>query len=129
MKGAHPLAHQPDAARACPAEALEKVEQGFCQLITWNELKCRCKTNKAHKVSPIAAIPHKSRDHRMILDLSYDRPGCLSVNDSTVKERVPLEALCQLGNVLPCCTHALAMAGKGAGLLLMCKLGVKDGFW
>ena len=75
--GAHPSAQKPEAAKACRAEALEKVGQGQVEIRSWKELRAEIKaglrTNT--KVSPIAAIPHKSRLYRMILDLSKKGQG------------------------------------------------------
>lgn len=48
---------------------LEKVEQGYAQLVAWDAIKNN--PPKTLKISPIAAIPHKSRGFRMILDLSH----------------------------------------------------------
>ena len=60
--GAHPSASTPEAAKALREEALEKVHQGFAKLIPWKELRALIlqglHTNT--KISPIAAIPHKS---------------------------------------------------------------------
>jgi hypothetical protein len=61
--GAHPSAESPEAATALRTEALEKVEQGLATLITWKDLHAQIAAGtKLHtKISPIAAIPHKSR--------------------------------------------------------------------
>lgn len=68
-KGAHPAAMLPEAATQLRAETLEKVEQGYARLIRWSDIKDKPPPNL--KISPIAAIPHKSRTWRMILDLSH----------------------------------------------------------
>jgi hypothetical protein len=57
-KGAHPSALQPDAAGQLWEETLEKVAQGYARLVTWAEIKNNPPKNL--KISPIAAIPHKS---------------------------------------------------------------------
>jgi len=84
-RGAHPSARTPDAAAALRAEALKKVEQGFARLVTWDSIKDNPPTNL--KISPLAAVPHKSRRYRAILDLSFQlRIGGLklpSVNATT----------------------------------------------
>ncbi len=68
----------------------------------WNSIKDN--PPKELKISPIAAIPHKSKDYRSILDLSY----CLrlknggvraSVNDTT-KKMAPAGAIDQIGECL-----------------------------
>ena len=54
-RGAHPSAAQLDAAMALRQETLEKVEQGFAQLIPWKKLLRHLP--KKLKLSPIAAVP------------------------------------------------------------------------
>jgi hypothetical protein len=58
-KGAHASAEAPGAADACQAEALERVAAGSCRLINWIDIRDDIPPNL--KVSPIAAVPHKSR--------------------------------------------------------------------
>jgi len=60
-RGAHPSARTPDAAAALRSEALEKVEQGFARLVTWDSIKDNPPTNL--KISPLAAVPHKSHHY------------------------------------------------------------------
>jgi hypothetical protein len=66
--GAHPSALLPEAAAQLHAETLEKVNQGYARLVLWDNIKDNPPKNL--KISPIAAIPHKSRGFCMILDLS-----------------------------------------------------------
>jgi len=135
--GAHPSARTPEAAKACRDEALEKVAQGFVTLIPWSKLRELIKQRKHTntKISPIAAIPHKSRLYRMILDLSrkgQGRPGqapVTAVNDLTNEEAAPLHAMSQLGKVLPRIIFNVAIANEEDGPLLFCKIDIKDGFW
>ena len=134
--GAHPSAEKPEAAQACRKEALEKVEQGFAKLVPYSQLRRRFQLDKPHtKASPIAAIPHKSRLYRMILDLSrkgQGRKGQLkrvAVNDLTKEDAAPLHSMSQLGKVLPRFIYTLATAPDEDGPILLCKLDIKDGFW
>jgi hypothetical protein len=129
--GSHPSAQEPEAAEALLAETRRKVSEGFARIIPWKQL--REHLPKTLKVSPIAAIPHKSRMYRMILDLSYgfrlvdvDYP---SVNDNTTDDSAPMEAMHELGSVLPRIIHALATTPVDATPLLFAKLDIKDGFW
>ncbi len=83
-------------------------------------------------MSPIAAIPHKSKDFRSILDLSFrlrlKNGGILnSVNDTTIKS-APEGALDQLGHALSRIIHAFAEAEDNAKIF-MAKWDIKDGFW
>jgi hypothetical protein len=84
------------------------------------------------KILPIAAIPHKSKAFRSILDLSFSlrlkNGGVLEwVNESTVK-MVPKGALDQLGQSFSRIIHAFAEAEEDAKIF-MAKWDIKDGFW
>ena len=68
-KGAHLSAMDPIPAAQLREETLQKVAQGYARLVSWAELKWN--PPKTLKISPIAAIPHKSQGFRMILDLSH----------------------------------------------------------
>ncbi len=86
------------------------------------------------KISPIAAIPHKSRGFRSILDLSFSlrlkNGGILHwVNNTTVK-MAPKGALDQLGHALSRMIHAFAESDEYIGSkIFMAKWDIKDGFW
>ncbi|HEY9817047.1 MAG TPA: hypothetical protein V6D20_14790, partial [Candidatus Obscuribacterales bacterium] len=60
--GAHPSARTPAAVTAIREEALEKVASGFVKLVKWKDLRSQIQAGTAPpvKISPIAAIPHKS---------------------------------------------------------------------
>jgi hypothetical protein len=102
-KGAHPSALVPEAAEQLRSETMEKVAQGYARLVKWADIRDNPPRNL--EVSPIAAIPHKSRLFRMILDLSHGVRlhgiQFLSVNAATNKWVAPAEAMSELGNVLP----------------------------
>jgi hypothetical protein len=102
-KEAHASAKAPGAADACRAEALERVAAGSCRLIIWIDIHDDIPPNL--KVSPIAAVPHKSRLYRMILNLSYqikiNGKKLQSVNDTSDKNLAPQHAMYELGNVIP----------------------------
>ena len=86
------------------------------------------------KISPIAAIPHKLRGFRSILDLSFSlhlkNGGILpSVNDTTIKT-APKGALDQLGHALSGIIHAFAESDDTPDAkIFMAKWDLKDGFW
>jgi hypothetical protein len=130
-KGAHPSAKEPEAARELRRETIEKVEQGYARIERWDDLKKNPPRNL--KVSPIAAIPHKSRLWRMILDLSHGvRIGEItfpSVNESTNPTVAPRHSMAELGNVLPRVIHFVATAPQNNGYILFSKLDIKDGYW
>jgi hypothetical protein len=132
--GAHPSAESPTAATALREESMEKVNQKFAQLIPWKKLR-QLIVQGLHqntKVSPIAAIPHKSRLFRMILDLSSKgqrRNKTKSVNELTNEAAAPSHSMDELGNVLGRFIYLLATADPTGPPMLFCKLDIKDGFW
>ena len=130
-RGAHPSARSPAATAALCQEVQEKVTQGYARLIPWDTLKKNLPPNI--RISPIAAIPHKTRDFRMILDLSYmftiDGVPWPLVNESTTSSHVPLHSMAQLGQVLPRLVHAIATSPEEDGPWVFMKLDIIDGFW
>jgi hypothetical protein len=130
-KGSHPSAMEPEAAAQLREETLEKVGQGYARLVQWAEL--RRAPPKNLKISPIAAIPHKSRGFRMILDLSHGVQlrdvRFPSVNEATNPTVAPTDAMAELGNVLPRLIYAVATAADIRGPILFSKLDIKDGYW
>lgn len=125
--GAHPSASTPEAAQALYTETLEQVENGFARLVPWKTL--RAKLLKQLKISPIAAIPHKSRSYRKIVDLSFALDGVEAVNDATNPYTAPLHAMSELGWVLPRIIHAMATVPEKDGPILLAKFDLKDGYW
>ena len=103
---------------------------GQAKLVLWDDIKHNPPPQL--KISPIAAIPHKSKAFRSILDLSFSlrlkNVGILeSVNDTTVK-MAPRGALDQLGQALSQIIHAFAEADEDTKIF-MTKWDIKDGFW
>ena len=102
-RGSHPSAQLPEPATQLRQETLEKIKQGYACLVTWDSIKGNPPPNL--KISPIAAILHKSRGYHMILDLSYGvtigTTRYLSVNESTKPNVAPSHAMAELGRVLP----------------------------
>ena len=134
--GAHPSAENKQAAEALATETLEKVEQGQATLVKWSTLrKAIQKGYKRHtKISPIAAIPHKSRLFRMILDLSSKGQRrktnpTPSVNELTDETAAPMESMSQLGQSLGRIIYALGSQPTDAGPIVFAKIDIKDGFW
>ena len=68
-KGPHTSALKPDASRQFRAEAFKKQKEGFCRVVKWRDIQDDPPTNL--KISPIAAVPHKSQKWQAILDLSF----------------------------------------------------------
>jgi len=65
----HISAKIPEAAASICAETLEKVAQGYACIIKWEDIKNDPPKNL--KISPVAAVLHKSRLFWTILDLSF----------------------------------------------------------
>jgi len=129
-RGAHPSAKTAHAAACLRAEALEKVNQGFAKLVLWSELLKNPPPNL--KISPLAAVPHKSRDYRAILDLSFTIRlfgiPLSSVNAGTIPFANPI-VMQQLGQVLPRIVAGIAESAPDNGPIFFAKWDIKDGFW
>ncbi len=67
--GPHILATSTEAATCLQQEAMEKVAQGEAEIFKWDDIKDAPHPNL--KISPLAAVPHKSRLFLVILDLSF----------------------------------------------------------
>jgi hypothetical protein len=111
-------------------EVREKVANGQARVVLWDEIKGNPPPQL--KISPVAMIPHKSRQFRAILDLSFpvkleDGSVVPSVNDSTTKT-APRGAIDQIGHSLQRIIHAFATADEN-DKIFMAKWDIKDGFW
>jgi hypothetical protein len=99
-------------------------------LVLWDTIKDD--PPKELKISPIVAIPHKSKAFCSILDLSFRlrlaNSGVRSAVNDTTKKTAPAGALNQIGECLACIIHAFAEADEGAKIF-MAKWDIKDGFW
>jgi hypothetical protein len=115
----------------CFAEEIrEKVRTKQARVVEWDAIKDNPPTEL--KISPIAAIPHKSKAYRSILDLSFQlrlKNGVFrdTVNETTVKT-APRGAIDQIGECLSRIIHAFAEAEEDAKVF-MAKWDIKDGFW
>ncbi len=112
------------------AKAAEKVLKNQARLVQWDSIKDN--PPKDLKILPIAAIPHKSKDFWLILNLSFrlrlkNSRVCASVNNTT-KKTAPAGAINQIGECLSHVTHAFAEAEDNAKIF-MSKWDIKDGFW
>ena len=128
-RGPHRLALSDEAIAHFKAEVAEKVAMGQAKVVEWESIKDNPPENL--QISPIAAIPHKSKQFRSILDLSFSlclkQGGVLpSVNSTTVKT-APKGAIDQLGHSLSRVIHAFAETDDDAKIF-MAKWDIKDGF-
>lgn len=128
-RGAHISAKAPEAIKCIRVEQLEKIKSGYAKLIKWGTLKKKFPT--CLKISPVAAIPHKLRSYRTILDLSfrirYKKGRLPSVNGSTVLQ-APAEAMVQLGNCIQRIIETMADNFDPDKPFAFAKLDIKDGF-
>lgn len=97
----------------------------------WDSIKDNLPKNL--KISQIAAIPHKSRDYWMILNLAYKLrvkgTATQSVNKSTDMKKAPQHSMFALGNVIPRIIWTMATAPDEDIPFLMSKIDLKDGYW
>ncbi len=129
-RGPHVSATTPEAMAHFAAEIVKKVAAGQARTVLWDDIKHSPPPQL--KISPIAAIPHKSKLYRSILDLSFslalkDGTNLPLVNDMTTKT-APMASTDQLGHSLSRLIHAFAEANEN-DKIFMAKWDVKDGFW
>ena len=101
-RGPHRSATTPEALMHFAEEIKEKLRKNQARIVPWEDLKDNPPAQL--KISLIAAIPHKSKAFRSILDLSFrlrlKNGGVLAaVNDTTVKS-APKGAIDQIGECL-----------------------------
>ena len=129
-RGSHPTAKTPVARRYLINQTMAKVKENFAKIVKWGEIKQNIPKNL--KISPIAMIPHKSRDYRSILDLSFQLriKGKLqpSVNKTTNK-LAPQKAMAGLGKALHRIIQTLADNYDITLPFKFAKCDIKDGFW
>jgi hypothetical protein len=128
--GPHCSALSDDAIAHFRAEVDEKVKSGQAKLVMWDSIKENPPVEL--KISPIAAIPYKSKLFRSILDLLFHlqlKQGGIvpSINATTIKT-APKGAIDQLSHSLTRIIHAFAEAEEDARIF-MAKWDIKDGFW
>ena len=112
-------------------EASEKAAQGFVKIYTWEELK-KSPPPPVMKLSPLEMIPHKLRKYRAILVLSFElmlAGHILSPINNATKKMAPMEAIDQIGSVLPRLIEALVSEPVEGGDIQTRKLDTKDSFW
>jgi hypothetical protein len=85
------------------------------------------------KISPLAAVPHKSRKYRMILDLSFqllvNGRRLESVNDSSNKTLAKQEAMFELGNIIPRIIWTMTLSKNTTTPFMFSNVNLKDGYW
>jgi hypothetical protein len=129
-RGAHPTAKKPEARRYLINQTMSKVQENFAKIVKWRDIKHNIPPKL--KISPIAMIPHKSRDYRSILDLSFqlriNGKKQESVNTATNK-LAPQKAMAGLGNALQRLIQTMAQNHDKSVPFKFAKCDIKDGFW
>lgn len=131
--GPHKSAMKPEAMEHHHREVEEKEKQGFVKVIRWDDIKDDPPPHL--KISRFACVPHKSKQFRGLLDLSYTiklLEGNIekiipSVNDTTTK-LAPRGAMDQMGHALDRIIYAVAEADENE-IIFLAKTDVKNGFW
>jgi hypothetical protein len=129
-QGPHQPALSPEAIQHLAEEIKEKIRTNQARVIEWDTIKDN--PPPGLKISPIAAIPHKSKAFWSILDLSFQlrlrNGGFLdAVNDITEKMALG-GAIDQTEECLTCIIHAFAKANDN-NRIFMSNWDVKDRFW
>jgi hypothetical protein len=110
----------PEAIAHFAEEAAEKVHTNQSCIMVWDDIKDN--PPRELKISPITAIPHKSRAFCSILDLSFwlklKIGGCWH----------PSMTQWRNWGLLVVKIHAFAEADKMAKIFIA-KWDIKDGFW
>ena len=119
-RGPHQSVLTPEVLENFAAEIKEKVQSKQAWVVEWDAIKNNPPTEL--KISPIAAIPHKSKAYWSILDLSFQlqlKNGSFreAVNDTTVKT-APGGAIDQLGECLSRIIHAFTAAEEDAKIFM-----------
>ena len=126
----HKSTFEPDTIAHFVEELADKVAKGQVSVVLWDDIKNN--HPRQLKVSPVAAIPHKSRAYRSFLDLSFplrlEDGGVIESVNVTTEKWAPRGAIDQLGHSLKRIIHAFAEADNDA-IILMAKWDIQDGFW
>jgi hypothetical protein len=129
-RGPHQLALSPAAMEHFAREAAKKVRTKQARIAAWDDIKDN--PPQQLKISPIAAIPHKSKAFRSILDLSFwqrlKNGGVQAAVNDTRMKTAPAGAIDQIGECLSRIIHAFAETDETAKVF-MAKWDIKDGFW
>jgi hypothetical protein len=129
-RGPHRSSMRKSAIRQLRKETTEKIENGYARTVKWGDIKNNIP--KKLKISPVAMIPHKSKQYRCILDLSFTLyhkgEEYTSVNETTTKLAHP-QAMAQLGQCLHRIVSTMANNFNPKHPFLFSKLDIKDGFW
>ena len=124
------MAMTPDAIAHFAEEARKKVQTNQARVVEWDMIKDN--PPQELKISPIAAIPHKSKAYWSILDLSLwlrlKNGGVREAVNDTTEKTAPGGAIDQIGECLSRIIYAFAEIDEDEKIF-MAKWDIKDGFW
>ena len=130
LRGPHISAKEKIAAKQLQLETNEKIKHGYARIVKWGAIKNNIPPKL--KISPIAMIPHKTRQFRAILDLSFklSHKGKFlpSVNEMTNKKAYA-QSMDQLGITVKRIISTMAKYKNDDQPFMFTKLDIKDGFW
>jgi hypothetical protein len=129
--GAHWSATSPEAAAFIHAEAIERENSGLCRIVRWKDIKNDPPPNL--KLSPAAAVPHKSKTFRQLLDLTFalqapDGTFYTPDNGAPPDPNLPSHSQFEMGNVTSRIIWQMARATQDLPFFFA-KFDSKDGFW
>ena len=129
-RGPHRSAKSKAAIKFLREETAEKIKGNYAKIVKWKDIKDNIPAKL--KISPVAMVPHKSKQFRCILDLSFSlRVGkkyYKSVNETT-NPQSKQESMLQLGQAVRRIIQTMeAQRHKGRSFYFT-KLDIKDGFW
>ena len=129
-RGPHISAKLKLASQQLHIETAEKIKHGYARIVKWKNIKNN--VPEKLKISPIAMIPHKTRNFRAILDLSFKifhkGKKYTSVNETTSKKAKP-ESMTQLGLTIKRIVATMAKNYDKTTPFKFSKIDIKDGFW
>ena len=118
MRGPHDSALSDDTIAHFSDESKVNVVSKRARLVLYDDIKVNIP--KQMKVSPIAAIPHKSKAFRSILDLPFSLKltpqGRVPSENENSKKTAPGVAIDQIGHVILRFIHAFSGVAKCANI-------------
>ena len=130
LRGPHVSAKSKAASTFLHAETVEKITSGYATVVKWRDIKDNIPAKL--KISPVAMVPHKSKQFRCIMDLSFGlkvgKETYKSVN-ATTNPKSKEQAMLQLGKSLRRIITTMAHNRRKDAPFYFTKLDIKDGFW
>ena len=129
-RGPHVSAKSKAAVKFLRNETMDKVKEDYAMVKRWGDIKRNIP--KKLKISPVAMVPHKSKQFRCILDLSFGmrikNKRHKSVNETTCPKSKE-QAMLQLGHTIRRIITTMEKNRQKDRHFYFTKLDIKDGFW